>query len=162
MCSFVQLPGKAWAETTLIVALLEPKDEGQGPHAVLLCVDDDLWFLHLTKWVLESNGYRVLTAANGREALDVFRASRVDLVVVDYQMPGMNGYEVALKIKGVDPHIPVVLQSAALELPEEVIRVADAFVAKEGKFHLLMTVIAKLITHHRNNGHHAGRPTFIP
>ena len=43
------------------------------PDAVLLCVDDDPWVLDVTKMVLESNGYSVLTAAGGQEALEVFR-----------------------------------------------------------------------------------------
>ena len=104
--------------------------------------------------VLECNGFNVLTAASGPEALEVLRRKRVDLVLVDYEMPGMKGHEVASEIKGLDPHLPVVLQSGAIGLPKEVIRAADAFVPKGTKVSLLVAMILQLIIQRRSNGQH--------
>src|SRR5689334_20784005 len=88
------------------------------PDAILLCVDDDPSGLDLKKAILEKNGYGVLTARSGKEALRVFRQNRVDLVLMDYEMQGMKGHEVSLRIKGLNPHTPVILHSGAPSLPD--------------------------------------------
>jgi CheY-like chemotaxis protein len=107
--------------------------EFHRPDATLLCVDDNPGVLVATKMMLEEIGYGVLTAPGGREAIQVFRESRVDLVVVDYEMPGMKGHEVAVWIKSLNPRMPVVLHSGALILPDEALRATDAFVTKGGR-----------------------------
>jgi CheY-like chemotaxis protein len=126
------------------------------PDAVLLCVDDDPWGLDVTRMVLESNGYGVIGATGGHEALDIFRSNRVDLVLVHYAMPDMNGHEVAVKIKSLDPHVPVVLQSGAGKIPEAAREAADAFFLTGAGAHLLLTMIATLIVNYRNNRQRLG------
>jgi CheY-like chemotaxis protein len=119
---------------------------------VLLCVDDNAWVLNVTKKVLEQKGYGVLTASGGKEAIKVFRANRVDLVVLDYEMPGMKGHEVAVWIKSLNPRTPVVLHSGAPMVPDAAIRATDAFVPKGTETHHLVTVIANLLTSCKING----------
>ncbi len=63
------------------------------PHRVLV-VDDEPDITGLVAYHLAKAGYRVLTAANGRQALDTVREARPDLVVLDLMLPGMSGYEV--------------------------------------------------------------------
>jgi PleD family two-component response regulator len=65
--------------------------------STLLCVDDDLGILEFYETVLGSNGYRVLLAQDGRQALAVFqeRVKEIDAVISDYEMSGMNGIELA-------------------------------------------------------------------
>ncbi|MBI4350870.1 MAG: response regulator [Elusimicrobia bacterium] len=77
----------------------------------ILCVDDEDFNLDLLEALLRPHGYETLTALNGREALAVLAEKPVDLVLLDINMPVMNGHEVCKKIKS-DPqlaHIPVIM-----------------------------------------------------
>ena len=65
----------------------------------VLCVDDEKIGLRVRKIMLESRGYAVLTANNGPEGLKVFDENHVDLVVLDYFMPDLNGGEVASEMR---------------------------------------------------------------
>jgi len=74
-------------------------------------VDDEDFNLDLLEALLQPHGYETLTALNGREALAVLAAKPVDLVLLDINMPVMNGHELCRKIKS-DPqlsHIPVIM-----------------------------------------------------
>lgn len=101
----------------------------QESHLVL-CVDDELIGLKVRKILLERSGYRVLTAPNGSAGLELFRNEPVDCVVLDYSMPGMNGGEVAVKMREVKPHIPILLLSAYVGLPSEVLSIVDMCMTK--------------------------------
>src|SRR3989338_4007014 len=77
----------------------------------ILCVDDEDYNLDLLESLLRPHGYETMTALNGREALAVLAAKPVDLVLLDINMPVMNGHELCKKIKS-DPqlsHIPVIM-----------------------------------------------------
>lgn len=76
---------------------------------LILCVDDDEGILDLTRMALECKGYRVLTATNGAAALEAFAACPIDAVILDYEMPGMNGAEVARAMVRIKPHVPKLL-----------------------------------------------------
>lgn len=90
---------------------------------LVLCVDDDEAILTVTKMALEGKGYRVLTANNGVTALEAFAALPVDAVILDYEMPGMNGGQVALEMKRIKPSIPKMLFSSSFNIPLEETRV---------------------------------------
>lgn len=115
------------------------------PDAVLLCVDDDPSGLDLKKTILERNGYGVLTAREGKEALRVFRQNRIDLVLVDYEMQGMKGHELAVKIKGLNPHTPVIMHSGSPALSGVALQAADACVSKGSEPYQLIAAISALI-----------------
>ncbi|MFZ3208610.1 MAG: sigma-54 dependent transcriptional regulator [Geobacteraceae bacterium] len=78
----------------------------------ILVVDDE----HLIRWSLEQNlkkqGYEVVTAASGEDALRLVRDEQPDLVLLDIQLPGINGLEVLEKIKEIDEEIIVVMVTA--------------------------------------------------
>ena len=76
---------------------------------VLLCIDDELGGLEVRKMVLESAGYSVLTAGSGKAGLEIFASQRVDLVILDYAMPEMNGYDVAVEMKRISPGTPILM-----------------------------------------------------
>jgi CheY-like chemotaxis protein len=97
---------------------------------ILLCVDDTPSILEGQKMLLEENGYRVLTAANGKQAMEAFMTNSVDLVVLDYHMPEIDGGVVAARMKESKPDVPVMLLSGDECLPEEVLETADCFVSK--------------------------------
>lgn len=108
---------------------------------VVLCVDDETGGLAVRKQVLETRGYRVFTAENGPDALDIFSSEPIDLVVLDYKMPGMNGDVVAETMKGLKPSVPILMLSAYVDLPQETLALVDMYLTKgEGPLRMLETV----------------------
>src|ERR1700728_3336028 len=88
--------------------------------------------------VLEREGFTVLTARDGLTGLSVFEAEPVDAVVLDYAMPGMDGGEVAAILRQRRPNIPILMLSAYVALPEEVMRVVSVSATKgDGAFTLV-------------------------
>jgi CheY-like chemotaxis protein len=80
------------------------------PKKVILCVDDNEQELSVLKFMLQTNGYRVLTAINGQEAVAVFIATpQVDLVLADSQMPQMSGTQLVERLKRIAGHVPTIL-----------------------------------------------------
>jgi CheY-like chemotaxis protein len=82
--------------------------------ARILIVDDERHNRQVLEVMLKPEGYRLRTAASGEEALNVVAAQPPDLILLDIMMPGMDGYQVARKIKG-DPattHIPIIMITA--------------------------------------------------
>ncbi len=75
----------------------------------VLVVDDDPVVGKSFDRVLSGKGYAVITASNGEEALNKLRSENYDLVFTDIKMPGMNGLEVAEKVKASQPWLPVVI-----------------------------------------------------
>jgi CheY-like chemotaxis protein len=63
-------------------------------QATVLAVDDQPLNLRLLDAVLSPNGYRVITASSGEQALELLLSSGIDLVLLDIVMPGIDGYEV--------------------------------------------------------------------
>lgn len=112
---------------------------------LVLCVDDEVVGLRIRKILLERAGYRVLTASDGSQALDVFSAHPVEAVVLDYSMPGMHGGEVARRMRLVKPEVPILLLSAYVGLPAEVRSMVDVYMTKgEGAPALLKRLNALL------------------
>ena|SRR5438309_7176295 len=111
----------------------------------LLYVDDQLDRLTLLKSVLESTGYEVLTAESGIRGLEVFMTEPVDLVVLDYYMPSMDGGAVATKMRRLRPSVPIIIFSGALTLPELVIAMVDGFISTSEEPALLLEKISDLL-----------------
>src|SRR5258708_15615144 len=97
---------------------------------LVLCVDDELIGLQVRKILLERAGYRVLTALDGQLGLEVFEKEPVDVVILDYSMPGMHGGEVATRMRQLKPEVPILLLSAYVGLPSEVISLVDLYMTK--------------------------------
>ena len=97
---------------------------------LVLCVDDETIGLHVRKLLLERAGYKVLTANDGYLGLALFSSEPVDIVVLDYSMPGMHGGEVASKMREMKPHVPILMLSAYVELSEEVTALVDLAMTK--------------------------------
>lgn len=97
---------------------------------LILCVDDELVGLHVRKILLERAGYTVLTAQDGRTGLEVFRKEPVQAVILDYTMPGMNGGEVANRMRQAKPEIPILMLSANIALPPDITGLVDGYVTK--------------------------------
>ena len=106
---------------------------------VILCIDDEDLGLEIRKMVLEREGFSVLTAKDGVSGLSLFDTEQqIDAVVVDYAMPGMDGGQVAAILRKRKPEIPILMLSAYVALPEEVMRVVSVSATKgDGAFTLV-------------------------
>lgn len=112
----------------------------------ILLVDDDKSIQFLYQEELQEEGYRVVSALNGEKALELFDSEKPDLVVLDIQMPGMNGIEVLRQMKMLDETIPVVLSSAYHEYKQDLgAWASDEYVVKSADSSDLKAAIKKLI-----------------
>src|SRR5438477_10147176 len=97
----------------------------------ILCIDDVLQGLALRKSLLESHGYRVLTASDGLSGIELARNHSIDAVLLDYDMPGMRGDEVADMLKKEHPGLPIILLTGVrLGIPETLLRTRNACIQK--------------------------------
>lgn len=97
---------------------------------LILSVDDEPGLLYTREKILESEGYKVRSAADGESALQIFAAHPIDLVLLDYSMPGMNGGAVARQMKARRPRAPIMIVSANQQLPKAALACADFFLDK--------------------------------
>jgi len=116
-----------------------------GLKATILCIDDHWNGLIGRKMLLENHGYKVLQATDGGEGLELFRSNSVDAVVLDYQMPGMNGDVVAAKMKRVKSHVPIMLLSAYGPLPDAKLKAVDTFLSKSQPPNILLSTLQGLL-----------------
>jgi CheY-like chemotaxis protein len=119
---------------------------------VVLCVDDDKVLLDITKTALEFAGYEVLTATDGHAALEVFTSQTVDAVVLDFEMPGMDGGEVAREMKRRNPRIPKLMFSGCTSIPSDASAAIEAFCSKPADLRMLLSRVKSLITKFRTAG----------
>ena len=98
--------------------------------ATVLCIDDEQTALQLRQTVLESAGYKVLTAKSGALGIQVFKSEPVHAVVLDYWMADMNGMQVAREIRRLNPSVPIIILSAYGELLDESLGIADIWIRK--------------------------------
>ena len=78
----------------------------------ILIVDDEKNYLTILSAILEEEGFEVLTAQSGQEALEIHKSSDLDLMLTDMRMPGMDGIELLEAIKNNDPDLPVIMMTA--------------------------------------------------
>lgn len=80
----------------------------------ILIIDDEIYILHVLEFSLSMEGYRVISAASGEEALGKIESDPPDLIVLDVMMPGMDGHEVCRRLKQDERtcEIPIIFLSA--------------------------------------------------
>lgn len=119
---------------------------------VILLVDDEPSLLVALELLLEEEGYWVVTAQHGRQALDRLGETIPDLIITDYMMPYLNGAELieAVRAQPAWAHIPILLMSVALPRgvhPEEL---ADAYLPKAFDLEQLYATVERLIARSPN------------
>jgi two-component system, OmpR family, response regulator CpxR len=100
------------------------------PKKIILCVDDNEQDLSVLKFMLMTNGYRVLAATTGQDAIALFADHQVDLVLTDLAMPNMSGDQLVLKLKQIASHVPMVILGDPQKMNGQ-IHGADALLAKK-------------------------------
>jgi CheY-like chemotaxis protein len=111
----------------------------------ILCIDDEALGLQIRRAVLERNGYQVLTAVDGETGVTLFQDNPVDAVLLDYLMPGMDGGEVAMAMRGIKPDVPILLHSACVDLPKQVVDAVHSTLAKGEGAEMLILRLKQLI-----------------
>ena len=117
-----------------------------GQTRMLLCIDDSQAVLDYEKRILERSGYIVVTEASARRGLRLATIFSFDAVLLDYQMPEMNGHQVASEIRRLRPETPVVMFSGS-DIPEETRQLVDAVVPKSDAPRELLPTITRLCEH---------------
>lgn len=100
---------------------------------IVLCVDDEQ--VALSGWCLylQTKGYQVVGASTPEEGLQVFAVQPVNLVVLDFTMPEMDGKHVATVMKHMKPEVPIILFTGSSGVPDAIHRTVDEQVLKGGE-----------------------------
>ena len=101
--------------TAVFLSLRSPMKSAPLPNARILLVDDNHDGLVVRRSLLEELGFHVKVAVNGEEALKLFLSDTFDVVVTDYRMPLMNGAELIVRIRQLDPDARIILLSGFVE-----------------------------------------------
>jgi len=121
------------------------KDQNMEPRTILV-VDDELSIRILYKEELEEDGYTVITASDGDEALRKIKSDKPDLVTLDIRMPGMDGIEVLHRIREMDKEIPVIMSTAYGEYRNDFnVWASDAYIVKTANLSELKETIGRLL-----------------
>jgi DNA-binding response OmpR family regulator len=121
------------------------KDKNMGARTILV-VDDEESIRFLYREELEDEGYRVITAADGEEAMRKVRKDKPDLITLDIRMPGMDGIEVLQRIREMDKEIPVIMSTAYGEYRNDFnVWASDAYVIKTANLGELKETIGRLM-----------------
>ena len=78
----------------------------------ILCVDDDLSLLYLYQEEFSEEGYKVILAQDGKQAMEKFQKEKPQVVIMDIRMPAMDGIETMNALLGKDRQIPIILNTA--------------------------------------------------
>ena len=107
----------------------------------ILCIDDEELGLEIRKMVLEREGYAVLTASDGLTGLSILESQPVDVVILDYAMPGLDGGRIAALMRERRPEVPILMLSAHVDLPDDVQGVVSGSATKgDGALSLIVTL----------------------
>ncbi len=113
----------------------------------ILVVDDEAVVGEAIEMVLALDQHEVVTVNGGQEALAAFQADRFDLILTDYDMPGMKGDKLAAAIKALAPRMPIIMMTAygeALRLSGEFPLQVDLVMSKPFDFEELRKAVREI------------------
>lgn len=114
-------------------------------HPLLLCIDDDEAVLDCVTSILEKHGYHTLPATCGRAGIQLFKENEVDLVILDHDMPNMDGCETAEELRHLNSKVPIIMSSGAPDIYARVGRLVDAYIPKGIAYSFLLSAISNLL-----------------
>ena len=113
----------------------------------ILLVDDEESIQLLYREEFEDEGYAIDSAYNGIEALAQFQATPPDLVILDINMPGLNGIEVLHQMKALRTDVPIILSSAYHEYKQDFgTWASEAYIVKSANMDELKATVRKYLT----------------
>ena len=115
----------------------------------ILLVDDEEPLRRLVRMMLELDGHQVTEAGNGAEALSLFTMGEFDLVITDFEMPEMKGNELAVRIKLLDPSLPILMITASERACLHVENPVDALLHKPLTMPELHDALGRLLSDRR-------------
>lgn len=121
-------------------------DVGKKLHVILI-VDDEIDITQTFAWLFEWNGFEVLSASNGQQALEVLDKRIPDIVISDCMMPIMGGVELSRRIRNnpATEKTPIILMSAAPPQENFAEATFDVFLQKPFRFDALLGEVSKLL-----------------
>lgn len=112
----------------------------------ILLVDDEENIRFVYEEELKEEGYAIISASNGLDGLKLFKSDKPDLVILDIQMPEMNGIEVLRRMKTIDSSVPVILSSAYPEFKQDLgAWASEEYVVKSSDLSRLKEVIHRFL-----------------
>lgn len=149
--AYLQKPYKAEELISEIKKIFDENKTNKvtGSKATLLVVDDEAAVRKSLETRLAANGYFVLTAADGEQALQLARSEHPDLILIDLILPKVDGWRVCQQLK-TDPdfkHIPIIIFSGLLQENDDQpdVELADAYLAKPFEPEQLLSIVKKLL-----------------
>lgn len=124
-------------------------EKSENPNKIILLADDEFMLRDLLAELLETNNYEVIKVGSGAEVLKVLTEEiMVDLLIIDYNMPEMDGLECVKRIRTFNTKIPIILSTGSMSLTDEV-EFRDyglnSVVPKPYEFETMLNTIKKLI-----------------
>lgn len=123
-----------------------------GDRKIVMCIDDEPSCLRLYRLMLEDAGYETASFTDARSGLEYFSSTQVDLVILDYSMPGMDGGQAARAIRQLRPALPIIMLSCRPDCPLDAESWVDIYLTKGRDFDELPRSIERLLA---ANGHAA-------
>jgi DNA-binding NtrC family response regulator len=143
------VPTVGWEEGLRLTRKIPPR---ATKRQTIFWVDDCLPLLSLYRAIFESLGFEVRAASCAADALKHAELSTADIVILDYDMPDMNGAALASLIKNQYPSIPVILYSGSSSIPLVAHKRVDAICAKGAPREELLSTIDRLASGRRTSG----------
>jgi DNA-binding response OmpR family regulator len=120
----------------------------------ILVVDDEQPIRRLCKEELEEEGYEVVTARTGAEAMESFAREGPDLVVLDIKLPDVDGLELLTLMKESRRDVPVIMHTAFDYMYDLAQEASDAYIVKSGDFSELKAAVRHIIKERRETEEH--------
>lgn len=111
----------------------------------ILVVDDDLHIQRLYKEEFEDEGYEVVVASNGQEAIELFDKEAPDIVTLDILLPDIDGIRILRQMKEKNPKIPVIMSTAYDYRDDFAVWATEAYIVKSSDLDELKSMIKKLL-----------------
>lgn len=112
----------------------------------ILVVDDEAMMRELLEKILRRDGYQVLAAADGEEALEIMHRQKVNLVISDIKMPRVDGFGLLKAVKAEFPKVPVIMMTAfgdTFSVKDALLLGADEYVTKPFKSYEIALVVER-------------------
>lgn len=132
--------------------------------AAILVVDDERNIIDLAEMYLTKDGYEVLRAGDGQEALAMIQRQRPDLVVLDIMLPKLDGWEVCRRLRSEGDHTPVIMLTARDDDVDKIVGLemgADDYMTKPFNPRELVARVKAVLRRAEGPGPAAGKPVSI-